>query len=66
MDLQYVVTDVEIENVLLKKLLQYFLYLDSITSDTVVPKGHEPKLYEAGGSVAGLFLIIYISKHERT
>ena len=37
-----------------------------ITSGTAIPKRHEPKSYEAGGSVDGLFLKIYISNHERT
>ena len=30
-----------------------------LTRDTANPKRHEPKSYEAGSSVNGLFLIIY-------
>ena len=36
-----------------------YFYVKPLTSDAVIPKRHEPKLYEAGGSVNGLFLIIY-------
>ena len=50
---------VEFKNVLIEVTFKYLYDVKPLTSDADIPERHEAKSYEAGGSVNGLFLIMY-------